>query len=135
MNDYLAKPVRAPVLKSMLEEYLKAPSAPIPDIQGTATGLAKSVMAGVQNGTEKEKNATHRPRPSFEKRMSSRNLLPFHGKDPQEDASETTPRAVAPRERPPSSRSSSSATITNSIEEDASVPPLSLGDTKLGNVT
>ena len=133
MNDYLAKPVRAPVLKSMLEEYLKAPSAPIPDIQGTATGLAKSVMAGVQNGTEKEK-ATHRQRPSFEKRMSSRNLLPFHGKDPQEDASETTPRAPAPRERQPSSRTSSSATVTNSVEENVSVPPHSLGDTNSGNV-
>ena len=131
MNDYLAKPVRAPVLKSMLEEYIKAPAAPIPDMQGTATGLVKSAIAGAQLSPEKEKKMAHRPRPSFEKRMSSRNLLPFQGKNPQEDAAETTPRAVVPQERPPSSRSSSTATITNRIEEDASVPPLSLGEAQV----
>ncbi|KAI9811780.1 MAG: hypothetical protein M1827_005325 [Pycnora praestabilis] len=44
MNDYLAKPVRAQVLKSKLEEYLEQPPKPIANIQHAANELARSVI-------------------------------------------------------------------------------------------
>ena len=48
MNNYLAKPVRAAVLKSMLEEYLSQPTKPISNIQETANNLAKGVIQDVK---------------------------------------------------------------------------------------
>ena len=44
MNNYLAKPVRAAVLKSMLEEYLSQPPKPIRDLQQKASDAAKKVL-------------------------------------------------------------------------------------------
>ncbi len=130
MNNYLAKPVRAAVLKSMLENYLKASPKAIPDLQGQASDLAKNAMKGAQDGNEKK--PTHRARPTLEKRMSSRLLLPFHGKDIQEDEAET-PRAWVPRDRPLTSRTDSTATVTQDdmyrkTDEGDSVPPLALTD-------
>lgn len=45
MNDYLAKPVRAQVLKSKLEEYLDQPAAPIVNLQQKADDMARSVLS------------------------------------------------------------------------------------------
>ena len=148
MNNYLAKPVRAAVLKSMLEDYLSNSPKQFAHLQETATSLAKSVIDGGQDvkGNGDKKSSGHRARPSFEKRMSFRNAIPFRGKDPQalpspqEDHSgdadgeaETTPRPPQPRSRPITSRNNS-ATSTQSvirgskIDEDDGVPPLSLVD-------
>lgn len=148
MNNYLAKPVRAAVLKSMLEDYLSKSPKQFAHLQETATSLAKSVIEGSQDVKENgdNKSSGHRARPSFEKRMSFRNSIPFRGKDPQafpspqEDHSgdadgeaETTPRPPQPRSRPITSRTNS-ATSTHSvirgskIDEDDGVPPLSLVD-------
>lgn len=129
MNNYLAKPVRAAVLKSMLEDYLKEPSKIMPDLQETATDLANNAMEGAHNEHEKTRSS-HHSRPSFQKRMSSRNHIPFHGKDPHEDNSET-PRQPAPRDRPPTSRTNSATGVTkdgipSKIDENDIVPPLSL---------
>ncbi|KAI9812357.1 MAG: hypothetical protein M1832_000445 [Thelocarpon impressellum] len=44
MNDYLAKPVRANVLKAMLERYLQQPEKAIPNLQEAANGLAKAAL-------------------------------------------------------------------------------------------
>ena len=44
MNNYLAKPVRAAVLKAMLEEYLAQDSKPIGNLQGTANEIAEKVV-------------------------------------------------------------------------------------------
>ena len=44
MNNYLAKPVRAAVLKSMLEEYLSQPPKLFPNLQEVANGLARGVI-------------------------------------------------------------------------------------------
>ncbi|KAI9696079.1 MAG: hypothetical protein M1836_005910 [Candelina mexicana] len=44
MNDYLAKPVRAQVLKSKLEEYLNQPTQPIVNLQHKADDIARSVL-------------------------------------------------------------------------------------------
>ena len=46
MNNYLAKPVRASVLKTMLEQYLHQPEKDIPDLQQAANGMAKSAIHG-----------------------------------------------------------------------------------------
>ena len=139
MNNYLAKPVRAAVLKSMLEDYLNATHRPISNLQEIHTNLTKSVIEGAtQPEKENGHKKSHRTRPSFEKRMSSRNALPFHGKDPQVLAAdkdftdaETTPRPSRPRTtRPGTSRtgSASSAIKGSKIDEDDGVPPLSLVD-------
>ncbi len=45
MNDYLAKPVRAQVLKSKLEEYLNQPAHPIVNLQQKADDMARSVIS------------------------------------------------------------------------------------------
>ena len=131
MNNYLAKPVKAAVLKTMLEGYLKASPKAIPDLQSTATDLAKTAIEGAQ---EEIKKASHRSRPSLEKRMSSQILLPVHGKNGQEDTADT-PRPPLPRDRPITSRTNSAVTVTQGdipgrIDEDDAVPPLSLTEGK-----
>ena len=52
MNNYLAKPVRAAVLKSMLEEYLSQPPKPFPNLQEVASELARDTLdnANVKDG-------------------------------------------------------------------------------------
>lgn len=129
MNNYLAKPVRAAVLKSMLEDYLNQSAQPVPDLQSTAQDLATKV---IQKAQTENKKSYQSGRPSFQKRMSSRNAIPFYNKDPQ---------ALSPGEdnvltpRPLLLHRSSGNSITrvtvqdglaSTIEEDANVPPLSL---------
>lgn len=82
MNDYLAKPVRAAVLKNMLENYLSQPPKPIPSLQETVNNLAKNVIEEVQQDSLTDSESVTRP--TFSKRMSSRNDIPFTGEDPQE---------------------------------------------------
>ncbi|KAL6715259.1 Chk1 protein kinase [Lecanora helva] len=128
MNNYLAKPVRVAVLKSMLEDYLKELPAVIPDLQSTVTNLAKDAIEGAQ---DEEKKVAERPtRPSFQKRMSSKYLVPPHDKGPHTSLGDNL-RPSALLERPGTNRSDSAVTVTqddfknNSHEEDV-VPPLSL---------
>ena len=49
MNNYLAKPVRAAVLKSMLEDYLNQERKEIPDLQAKANVLAEKVIKDVMD--------------------------------------------------------------------------------------
>ena len=129
MNNYLAKPVRAAVLKSMLEEYLNQPNKPIPDLQGTAHDLASKVIERAQSENTK---SSHPARPSFQKRMSSRNAIPFHGKDPLSPIEDTalTPRPMLLHRSSVNSvtRVTTQDGIPGTIEEDGRVPPLSLTD-------
>lgn len=80
MNNYLAKPVRAAVLKSMLEDYLSQPPNPFPSLQETVNDLAKDAIDQVQQDTQSNSDSE---RPTFSRRMSSRNDLPFDDEDPQ----------------------------------------------------
>ncbi|MCJ1398047.1 hypothetical protein MMC11_001244 [Xylographa trunciseda] len=48
MNNYLAKPVRAAVLKDMLEEYLNQNHEAIPDLRDTVNEVAKKAIASVK---------------------------------------------------------------------------------------
>ncbi|KAK7516133.1 uncharacterized protein IWZ02DRAFT_51046 [Phyllosticta citriasiana] len=53
MNNYLAKPVRAATLKTLLESYLSQDPKQIPNLQQEATQLAESVLKEAQTpGTE-----------------------------------------------------------------------------------
>ena len=59
MNNYLAKPVRANVLKQMLESYLNQESKSIPNLQHEANQLARdAVDAGVLNPADGLKKET-----------------------------------------------------------------------------
>ena len=141
MNNYLAKPVRAAVLKSMLEDYLTKIPQQIPNLQKEATHLANDILQSVQSDKNWTKESSdHRTRPSLDKRLSSKNALSFRIKDPRDHYSadadgeaETTPRLPTPWTRPMTSRNNS-ANSTNStirgskIDEDEGVPPLSLAD-------
>ena len=80
MNNYLAKPVRAAVLKSMLEDYLSQPPRPIPSLQETVNGLAKDVLEEAEQDRETSLGSE---KLKFSARMSGRNELPFQGEDPQ----------------------------------------------------
>ena len=131
MNNYLAKPVRAAVLKSMLEDYLNQSDQPMPDLQSTAQDVAAKVIQKAQSENKKSHQSA---RPSFQKRMSSRNAIQYYSRDSQTHSSgEET--ALTPR--PTLLHRSSGNSITRvtlqeglggTIEEDAKVPPLSLTD-------
>lgn len=132
MNNYLAKPVRAAVLKSMLEDYLSQPDKPMPDLQSTAHDLATKVIKKAQN---ENRTLSQPARPSFQKRMSSRNAIPYHGKDPQALLSPNEDTAPTPRPTLLHRSSGNSITrvmtqngVASTIEEDGKVPPLSLTD-------
>ena len=131
MNNYLAKPVRAAVLKSMLEDYLNQSDEPIPDLQNAAQDLATKVIQKAQSENKKSHQSA---RPSFQKRMSSRNAIQYYSKDSQTHSSGED-SALTPR--PALLHRSSGNSITrvtlqeglgSTIEEDAKVPPLSLTD-------
>ena len=48
MNNYLAKPVRAAVLKDMLEDYLNQNHKAIPDLRETVNNVAEKAVAGMK---------------------------------------------------------------------------------------
>lgn len=48
MNNYLAKPVRAAVLKKMLEQYLQQPTKVVPKLQQEANEIAKAALKEVK---------------------------------------------------------------------------------------
>ena len=66
MNNYLAKPVRAAVLKAMLEEYLNKDSQPISNLQSTANDLADKAI----------KEANGRARPGLRERETEKTVVP-----------------------------------------------------------
>ena len=80
MNNYLAKPVKAAVLKSMLEDYLSQPPKPIPSLQETVNDLAKGVVEEAEQDSE---TGLNNKTPTFSQKMNGRNGLPFEGEDPQ----------------------------------------------------
>lgn len=59
MNNYLAKPVRADMLKQMLESYLNQPTKKIPNLQEEANNLVNTVVS--QADEEEEEMEGSRP--------------------------------------------------------------------------
>ena len=80
MNNYLAKPVRAAVLKSMLEDYLSQAPKRLPSLQEAVNDIAQDVIKEVEQVGHAHAASE---RPTFSQRMSGRNDLPFEGEDPQ----------------------------------------------------
>ena len=78
MNNYLAKPVRAAVLKSMLEEYLNQPPRAFPNLQEVATQLARGAIndARVGEGSNMDKLQSTPTEPSGSIPESSGNQSP-----------------------------------------------------------
>ncbi len=78
MNNYLAKPVRAAVLKSMLEDYLTQPPAALLSLQETgATAMTGDVVGGNSNQqNHKMKHKVMDGRAAVLKRIHSRNDVP-----------------------------------------------------------
>lgn len=77
MNDYLAKPVRAASLKSMMEQYLSQSSPQIENLQHTAQQLVREV-SNQDQATIAAETAPATPktkRPSLPQRLSSRKTL------------------------------------------------------------
>ncbi|RMX75618.1 hypothetical protein D0869_11455, partial [Hortaea werneckii] len=54
MNNYLAKPVRADMLKQMLESYLNQPSRAIPNLQRETNNLVNTTLGGEGSSDSKE---------------------------------------------------------------------------------
>lgn len=78
MNNYLAKPVRAAVLKSMLEEYLTPSTASLPNLQGSVKPpMSKEAPKDGNSSWEstKKKAQVLDGRPDVLKRISSRNAV------------------------------------------------------------
>lgn len=67
MNNYLAKPVRAAVLKSMLEDYLSQAKKPMENLQGTASELADKALKEAKGGNQ---------RPSLKDTESEKTVVP-----------------------------------------------------------
>lgn len=78
MNNYLAKPVRAAVLKSMLEEYLTLSTTSLPNLQGSVKPpMSSDVPKDGSSSWEstKKKAQVLDGRPDVLKRISSRNAV------------------------------------------------------------
>lgn len=74
MNDYLAKPVRAAVLKTMLDNYLTRPLTAGPNPHEAAAVAGRDAMGDLAQN--KKKLQALNGRPEILKRMSSRNASP-----------------------------------------------------------
>ncbi|KAI9761553.1 MAG: hypothetical protein M4579_000944 [Chaenotheca gracillima] len=118
MNNYLAKPVRANVLKSMLEQYLHQPPKSIPNLQQEANSLAQSVIRGVEDHNESGKD--HLPTPDTPARphsTTSRVTIPphvssSHRSSPDSEISPQTVMAASPTTGARSSASSPGLSAT-----------------------
>ncbi|GME27354.1 Sensor histidine kinase response [Neofusicoccum parvum] len=58
MNNYLAKPVRAATLKSLLESYLSQSPKQMPNLQQEAAELAQSVLKEASSQSEREEGSS-----------------------------------------------------------------------------
>ena len=87
MNNYLAKPVRAAVLKSMLEEYLSQANQPMGDLKGAANEMAEKAI--------REVNV--KARPTLGKRLTSKyriEELPARAKETRDVGVQTPGREL-----------------------------------------
>ena len=70
MNNYLAKPVRAAVLKAMLEEYLSQAPRAMGDLQRTAAEVTEDAMSSEKSGKRKGGKGMEKERPGLEKKTT-----------------------------------------------------------------
>jgi len=95
MNNYLAKPVRAHVLKQMLESYLNQAPKPISNLQQQAAELAKEVIETIKPSEAVNGSDTTTPTPSTNgAKVPPVDLETTNGTDETDEIEETeeTPR-------------------------------------------
>lgn len=151
MNNYLAKPVRMAVLKSMLENILSHPTKPIPATQQTAAALVREALE--EDKRQDDATDVALQRPSFGKRMSSRNdphlpgeiakmLPPSSLRESKDEPKSNELRPTLPNKDAMGERSDESITTarwrdrkedgvadrSNSPDPGEAVPPISLAD-------
>ena len=101
----------------------------MPNLQATAQDLATKVVQNAQAETQKPVRPV---RPSFQTRMSSRNAIPYRGKDPDSPDEDNilTPRPTLLHRSSGNSitRVAGLDGLASTVEEDGNVPPLSLTD-------
>ncbi|KAL9612329.1 MAG: hypothetical protein Q9167_003062 [Letrouitia subvulpina] len=78
MNNYLAKPVKAAVLKAMLEGYLNQTAKSITNLQEEANEVARDTMS---NGENKRPPALNAPQSNLIQESNSANAAPLVGED------------------------------------------------------
>jgi signal transduction histidine kinase/CheY-like chemotaxis protein len=83
MNNYLAKPVRAAVLRAMLEEYLDHEAQPVGNLQGTASEIADKAVKEAREGKLK--------RPKLKETDTEKTVVPV-ARVQMKDAGVQTPR-------------------------------------------
>ncbi|KAK5731642.1 Chk1 protein kinase [Elasticomyces elasticus] len=109
MNNYLAKPVRAEMLKQMLESYLNQPAKAIPNLQQEANKLVTTVVQEV----DQEENALPRPPPATTPERPKRETTEIRLKPEEMAKTNGSPAARSPKQtlhiRPPSSPRNRSA--------------------------
>lgn len=120
MNNYLAKPVRAAVLKSMLEDYLAQPRSFLPNLQETAVAIVKDALGDVTRNEKKTKALDGRP--DVPKMLGSQNAVPsqIQAAKPQTKANRLSAENLSLRDtegvdnsRPSYIRDDSEKTITS----------------------
>lgn len=118
MNNYLAKPVRAAVLKSMLEEYLNKPPDAIEGPQPYTSNAGSSGSDKPQTVAKKENG-----RPAVGQRTNSQNSVVLSN-----GAADTLRPTLAERKRSSDKSKSTprSQNVPNLAPPDEKVPPLSL---------
>ncbi|KAL9628562.1 MAG: hypothetical protein Q9164_007225 [Protoblastenia rupestris] len=122
MNNYLAKPVKAATLKSMLEEYLTQSPKSMNDLKQTVIDVAKTALNGakdeyLQNNEDK--------RPKFAQRMGSRNDIHVYTNDVREVVGKERHEVLGDP--------SLSHTANGSVTEDEEAPPIALADRTAAN--
>ena len=119
MNNYLAKPVRAAVLKTMLEEYLNQPPKPIADLQKTVEQVAQDAVK--TNGDSQE-------RPGLGRKPTVMALNPGSISTPTATGGEPPPKESSGGKTPTmASFAATEATEKGAVEpESTALPPPSI---------
>ena len=136
MNNYLAKPVRAAVLKAMLEDYLNQPRKLMPNLQETAKNLAQTAMEQTHNEPENSSTVTDSPtvvRPDYPPRKSSLLInpgLPIHANgNPKEESNLSPKTPTQPKARERTSHSDQNDPVpVDTDKANISAPPTNQSD-------
>ena len=122
MNNYLAKPVKVAILKSMLEEYLSQPPKSMNGLKQTVVDVAKTALNGAKD--EYLRNDEDK-RPKFAQRMGSRNDIHVYTND--------TTEVVGKERHEVFGDPSLSHTANGIVTEDGEAPPIALADRTAAN--
>ena len=119
MNNYLAKPVRAAVLKSMLEEYLNQAPKPIADLQKTVEQVAQDAVK--TEGDNQERPGLGRKPTVMALKQESTSTTAVAGRDPP------PPKEASGGKTPTMASFALTAAAAGKVEpESSALPPPSI---------